>query len=442
MQTQSHALIGAYFFGQRDAVLMTVASLAGMAPDVPMFVTVAMLRLQGHSARQIFGHDYFQPWWQHINGVSHSLILWPIALLFALAARRLAPAARWPAIMLAAAAAGLAHACVDFLCHREDAHMHFWPLSAWKFVSPVSYYDAAHFGVPVMIFEAMLGLFMAWHLLRAARRRWSRGLIALVSLPYLATLVLLAIAPARAAPDTANREGAAAQAPAPDGTTTDMVPLGRFGTGTRGWAVVPLNKAIPPTRYVAGRKDGVPAIEAYADHSQALFAREVDLAIDQTPILCWRWWIAGVIDRADIRTKKGDDQAARVLVGLRLPRDTLSLGTRVKLSLGRARFGKLLPDGALNYVWDNKARQGTILPNAYTDRARMIVLQSGNGQAGQWVNERRDLAADMQGQFGTRAGRISLIALSTDTDNTGGVAHAAYADLHLVRRGSPCRFQP
>ena len=97
MQTQSHALIGAYFFGQRDAVLMTVASLAGMAPDVPMFVTVAMLRLQGHSARQIFGHDYFQPWWQHINGVSHSLILWPIALLFALAARRLAPAARWPA---------------------------------------------------------------------------------------------------------------------------------------------------------------------------------------------------------------------------------------------------------------------------------------------------------------------------------------------------------
>jgi hypothetical protein len=147
-----------------------------------------------------------------------------------------------------------------------------------------------------------------------------------------------------------------------------------------------------------------------------------------------------VIERADIRTRKADDQAARILVGLSLPRETMSYGTRLKLSLGRARFGKLLPDGALNYVWDNKVPIGTILPSAYTDRARMVVLQSGNAQSGKWLTERRDVLADMQRQFGTTAGRMTLIALATDTDNTGGVADAAYADIHLVRRGSPCRF--
>ncbi len=424
MQTQTHALIGAYFFGRRDPALMTAAAIAGATPDLPMFVIVAALRWMGHSGREIFGHDYFQPWWQHINGVAHSLIFWPLLLVAGLVAQRRSPSARSPAILLAAAAGGLAHACIDFLCHREDAHMHFWPLSDWKFVSPISYYDPAHFGVPVMILESMLGLFLAWRLVALARRRWSRGLIVVAALPYVATLVLLSINGARA------QHGA------------DIVPLGQFATGSSGWSVTRIDDKVAPTRYTLTRKDGVAAIEAHANRSQALFIRDVDAALDQTPILCWRWRIAGVVDRADIRTKSGDDQAARVLVGLMLPRSTLSLGTRMKLALGRARFGKLLPDGALNYVWDNKAPVGTVLPNAFTDRARMFVLQSGNGRAGKWVSERRDLIADMKSQFGTTTGKMMLIALATDTDNTGGIADAAYADLHLVRREAPCRFEP
>ncbi len=425
MQTQTHALIGAYVFGMRDATLMTVGAVAGMLPDLPMFVIVATLSAMGHDGQEIFGHDYFQPWWQQINGVAHSLILWPLALVAALVARRAGPPARWPAILLAATAAGLAHACIDFLCHREDAHMQLWPISSWKFISPVSYYDPAHFGGAMMVLEAGLGLLMAWRLFRIARRRWSRGLIGLVSLPYLASLVMLSATVARA-------EG---------GGDTGSVALGRFAMGTSGWSVVAIDKKVPMTRYKLVRKDGVVAIAAHADRSQALFVRDVDAALDQTPILCWRWRVEGVVERADIRTKKGDDQAARIFVGLSLPRESLSLGTRMKLSLGRARFGKLLPDGALNYVWDNKAPVGTIVPNAYTDRARMFVLQSGNGRAGKWVTERRDLLADMQSQFGTKAGRIMLIALATDTDNTGSMAEAGYADLHLVRPGASCRFQ-
>ncbi len=264
-----------------------------------------------------------------------------------------------------------------------------------------------------------------WRLFGMARRRWSRGLIVLVTLPYLATLVLLSATVARAA----------------GGGDADSVSLGRFAMGAYGWSVVSIDKKVPVTRYRLVRKDGVVAIEAHADRSQALFVRDIDLALDQTPILCWRWRVEGVIDRADILTRKGDDQAARILVGLSLPRETMSFSTRMKLSLGRARFGKLLPDGALNYVWDNKAPVGTIVPNAYTDRARMVVIKSGNARAGSWVNERRDVLADMQKQFGTTAGRMTLIALATDTDNTGGIAQASYADLHMVPRGKPCAFQ-
>lgn len=290
-------------------------------------------------------------------------------------------------------------------------------------MSPVSYYDPAHFGRPAMIVEALLGLAMAVRLGWRSQRRWSRALLVLVSLPYL---VVLALVPARA------------EAP---GDVGDVVPLGRFDSGSSAWTIVSIDKKVPLTRYMLVRSGNMTVVEARADRSQALFVRDVDLALDQTPILCWRWRVARVIDAADIYTKKGDDQAARVLVGLSLPRGSMSLGTRVKLAMGRARFGKLLPDGALNYVWDNKAPIGTIVPNAFTDRARMIVIQSGNAHAGAWVSERRDLAADMKSQFGTMAGRMALIALATDADNTGGMAQASYADLHLVRRGAPCQFQ-
>jgi hypothetical protein len=224
------------------------------------------------------------------------------------------------------------------------------------------------------------------------------------------------------------------------GPATDADDFGRFDMGSAGWSVVAIDKRVPKTEYRLVRERGIAAIAARAVRSQALFAREVDFALDATPVLCWRWRVAGVIEAADIRSRKGDDQAARIFVGIDLPRDAMSAGTRMKLAIGRARFGKLLPDGALNYVWDNKAPVGTVVPNAYTDRARMFVLQSGNLRAGQWVSERRDVAADLKRAFGTDMGRIALIAVATDTDNTGATAEAAFADLHLVRRGQPCRF--
>lgn len=423
MHTQTHALIGAYCFGRRNPALVAAGAVGGVAPDLPMFAIVAALMAAGRPGRQIFGHDYFEPWWQATNGLSHSFILWSLMLVTGLAARRADPAKSWPALCIAFAAGGLAHAFVDFLCHRDDAHMHFWPISSWRFVSPVSYYDPAHFGRPAMIVEALLGLGMAVRLGLRAQRRWPRALLALVSLPYL---VVLALVPARA------------EAP---GGVGDVVPLGRFESGSAGWSTVAIDKKVPQTRYMLARNGNMTVVEARADRSQALFVRNVDIALDQTPILCWRWRVVQVIEGADIRTKQGDDQAARVLVGLSLPRGSLSLGTRIKLAVGRARFGKLLPDGALNYVWDNKAPVGTIVPNAFTDRARMIVVQSGNARAGAWVSERRDLAADMKSQFGTMTGRMALIALATDADNTGGMAQASYADLHLVRRGAPCQFQ-
>ena len=103
----------------------------------------------------------------------------------------------------------------------------------------------------------------------------------------------------------------------------------------------------------------------------------------------------------------------------------------------RAVWGQDLPDAAINYVWDNRQPVGTVRPNAYTDRAQMVVLRSGDAQAKRWVWERVDVRQDVVRLFGPGAQAVQL-AITADTDNTQSSARAGFADFHFVAANSPC----
>lgn len=204
------------------------------------------------------------------------------------------------------------------------------------------------------------------------------------------------------------------------------------------WRLLQLDKRVPATQYRLRLWDGVAAIEATADASMTLLAREVEVDLARTPILCWHWRIDAPLVKADMSKKSGDDYAARVYVAFKLPASKIDFFTRAKLSLARAVYGDAVPDAALNYVWDNRYPVETFLPNAYTDRTRMIVVESGATKAGGWVAERRDLLADFKLGFGTEQGEVTLLAVASDTDNTAEKARAGFADLHFVPRDQPC----
>lgn len=204
------------------------------------------------------------------------------------------------------------------------------------------------------------------------------------------------------------------------------------------WRVVHFDKRVPATRYRARLWDGVAAIEAEADASMALLARPLEVDVTRTPVLCWRWRIDAPLRSADMAERATDDFAARLYVAFTLPADTMNWTTRLQLSAGRALFGDMLPDASLNYVWDNRYPVGTRRPNAYTDRSEMVVLRSGGALAGRWIEERRNVFEDVQRAFGSPHAKLAMLALTTDTDNTGERALAGYADLHFVAADQPC----
>lgn len=220
--------------------------------------------------------------------------------------------------------------------------------------------------------------------------------------------------------------------------------VGRFDAGTTvipsPWQIVVPSEKVPPTRYQLRQWDGVVAIEATAKGSMALLARPLNMDLQPTPVLCWRWRIDAPLSRTDLSKKSGDDFAARVYVAFSLPDHALSLGQRLKLGLARQLFGAQVPDAAINYVWDNRHPIGFEAPNAYTDQARMLVLESGAERAGRWIEERRDVLSDARRLFGTDQIKAAQLAIASDTDNTGEFAHAGFADFHFVPPDQPCSF--
>ena len=208
------------------------------------------------------------------------------------------------------------------------------------------------------------------------------------------------------------------------------------------WQLVRLSERLKPTRYHVTTWDGVTGIEAQAEASMALMARPLTVQLQHTPVLCWRWRVDDVLKAVDLSRKDGDDYAARVYVALKVPPEALGFGVRTKLALARSLFGDQVPDAAVNYVWDNRHPVGTRQANAYTDRTQMIVVRSGATEAGRWVNERHDVLADARRHFGAVDHQAVLLAVASDTDNTGERARAGFANLHFVAKDKPCRFDP
>ena len=199
-----------------------------------------------------------------------------------------------------------------------------------------------------------------------------------------------------------------------------------------GWRILTLPR-IRPSEIALAADDGTTVLRVRSRASSASAAFSLG-ALPVEGTLAWRWKIDRVVDGADLDEKRGDDFAARVYVFLDIPDDAFPWGERLRLKLGRLIYGADLPSAAICYVWDNRHPVGTSTWNPYSRRVRTVVVESGAARAGQWLDERRDIAADFRAAFGeaSAAGsRVTGVAAGNDTDQTGETATAWFGDFRL-----------
>jgi hypothetical protein len=217
-----------------------------------------------------------------------------------------------------------------------------------------------------------------------------------------------------------------------------------FSAGSPGafpppWRIVMLPKPKRPTQYALVADEGTIVLRAEARASMASLVHPLRLDPIPLPFISWRWKISNTLDKADLKTKSGDDFPARVYVLFDYDVGKLPLLQRIKIFLARKLYGREVPAAALCYVWDGKAAVDTSAWSPYTDRVRVIVVESGAANIKRWREERRDLVADFRAAFGEEPPAVTGVAVASDTDNTGESVTAWFGDIKLLSREQGAR---
>ena len=182
MQTQTHALLALTLFAKPGRPWRNRAVFAGaMATDLFIYIGFAWhVGFGGQSAQIFFRDTYFAPNMQFWSALSNSLPIYAAlaALVYFIKDKK------FGAALLFFALAALTQSLIDLPVHAEDAHRHFWPLSDYRFISPVSYWDPAHFGRIVGPLDALLGTVCAVILWRRFPKVWARVILALLIALY------------------------------------------------------------------------------------------------------------------------------------------------------------------------------------------------------------------------------------------------------------------
>ena len=146
-----------------------------------------------------------------------------------------------------------------------------------------------------------------------------------------------------------------------------------------GWEALSFKKIERHTRYsVVADGDGH-VLRAESEAAASGLYRPLDLDPRVYRRLSWRVE-GGQCPRQGGRAQEGgDDYAARIYVAFRHDPETATAWERLRFGAIRLLYGRYPPRHVINYIWDNRLPVGTSLDNAYTDRAKMIVVAERDG---------------------------------------------------------------
>ena len=189
MNTQTHVLVAAAIFAKPGQPKRNWAMLIGaLIPDAAIYGLFAWALVTGVPQETIWREIYFTEPMLTLTAIGNSAPLYLAVAVLAWAWARMRAGGSPPALptLTVLGLAALTHLAGDFPVHVYDAHPHFWPLTDWRFRSPVSYWDNDYHARWVAIAESILGLVLAAILFRRFKQLWVRGLLGLCVLAYVA----------------------------------------------------------------------------------------------------------------------------------------------------------------------------------------------------------------------------------------------------------------
>lgn len=219
-----------------------------------------------------------------------------------------------------------------------------------------------------------------------------------------------------------------------------VIEVGSFSTEKAGnslpfhWELLGFKNIKRHTDYQLVEEDGQIVVKAVADASASGLTRKIPIDPKEYPIVKWRWKVVNILKKGNVYRKDGDDYPARIYIVFEYDPGKMGFSERVKYEMARMLYGEYPPMATISYIWASNAPAGLIVPNPYTDRAMMVVVESGVKNINAWVSEKRNIYADFRKAFKDEPPMISGVAIMTDTDNTGESATTYYGDILFSKK--------
>jgi hypothetical protein len=215
----------------------------------------------------------------------------------------------------------------------------------------------------------------------------------------------------------------------------EQLPVGTFSqaqpgqTLPLGWKPLTFEKIPAHTRYNLVKDGDQVVVKAISHQSSSGITKEITIDPNEYPVVEWRWKVENILKNGDVTQKSGDDYPARLYITFEYDGSKVGFFEKAKYEAAKFFYGQYPPIGAINYIWESKSPIGTMVPNPYTDRVNMIVVESGKTRLNEWITEERNVYQDYMKAFGGNPPKISGVAIMTDTDNTKESAVAYFGDI-------------
>jgi len=174
------------------------------------------------------------------------------------------------------------------------------------------------------------------------------------------------------------------------------------------------------------------AVCGNASQSASGMARAFQNDSPQKVLLSWEWRIRDIIQKAKGRGKPNDDYPARVYANFKRTGDRFSLWEQTLASTFEMVYGREIPGQSLNFVWANAIDRGEYFKSPFTRHSRVIVLESGNQNAGKWKKERVRVGEWYRKVFGDgEIPPIQSVAIMVDSDNSSSKARGCFRNVQI-----------
>ncbi|MFB0506082.1 MAG: DUF3047 domain-containing protein [Thermodesulfobacteriota bacterium] len=170
--------------------------------------------------------------------------------------------------------------------------------------------------------------------------------------------------------------------------------------------------------------------ESNASASAVLYKKEFN--IYQYSRMRWRWKVENVYINGNAKTKSGDDYPLRIYIVFKYDHQKAGFLDKLKYNAAKLIYGEYPPHSSLNYIWANREYDETMITNAYTEKAKMVLLQKGDSNMGKWLNQDVNIREDYEKAFGEKPPPIASIVIMNDSDNTGekSISYLDYIELY------------